>query len=161
VLAKDHDTVQTAYQEGDTLVVGGKSFDPIAKDNKFYFTGVNTPVSAAWVDTGNHLLGVPIPVGALSGPVQVKIGGETLGLTSIQIVGRPIGVANALSSFFENLNSSFLAYLIALATLGTLTMAIVQALKGLFQLKSWFQRWYVRSWLREHKCLAKSHGMNV
>jgi hypothetical protein len=53
----------------------------------------------------------------------------------------------AFNSLFKDINSSWGAYLLAVAGLGTLTMAFLQVIKETTPLRAWFHRWEMTRWL--------------
>jgi hypothetical protein len=67
------------------------------------------------------------------------------------------GITGALKTLFGNLNG-WSSYLLAVAGLGTLTMAILQAFKDITPVRRWFQRARMRSWLSEQAQLAHDNG---
>jgi hypothetical protein len=99
---------------------------------------------------------VTIPTDAVSGPVKVQSGGNTIGTVQIR-VNRASEVAAALRALFGKITSSFLAYLVALAALGVLSMSIVQAIKNLIPVKWVFQRYRTQWWLNGHVGEAQSN----
>jgi hypothetical protein len=101
-------------------------------------------------------LRVVIPADAGSGPVTVQIAGTTLGTVQLQ-VDRSTGLQAALKGLVDTISKNLLAYLIALAGLGVLSMSIVQAIKNLLPIL-WFYQWRrTRWWLRHRAREAKQN----
>jgi hypothetical protein len=63
------------------------------------------------------------------------------------------GITNALQSLFTQFNG-WTTYLLTVAGLGTLTMAILQAVKDMTPARSWFQRWCMRTWMLQQARFA-------
>jgi hypothetical protein len=67
----------------------------------------------------------------------------------------PVDVKDALTKLFEAINSNFwTTFLLSVAGLGTLTMAILQALKQGLPIRRWFQQYQMIVWLKQHARLA-------
>lgn len=84
----------------------------------------------------------------------MKSDGSEIGRFSIDLVGTQDVVARALNSFFDQLNTSLLNYLLALAALGVLTMSLIQALKALLPVRYVYQSVCLRHWLKRHAKVA-------
>jgi hypothetical protein len=76
-------------------------------------------------------------------------------------------IASSISSFFTGSTQDLTGFLLALAVIGTATMALIQAVKDVTPMRNWYQRWRLRRWLAEgidearerHASLvAKSNG---
>ena len=64
----------------------------------------------------------------------------------------------ALNKLYASLNSNFwTAFLLSVAGLGTLTMAILQAFKEGLPIRRWFQQYQMKQWLILHASLAKAN----
>jgi hypothetical protein len=71
----------------------------------------------------------------------------------------PISVTDALNRLFQAMNNSFwVPFLLAVAGLGSLTMAILQAVKDTTPVRQWFQKHQLTKWLKEHAEEAKKNG---
>jgi hypothetical protein len=69
-----------------------------------------------------------------------------------------ISVTEALNKLFGSIDKSFWpSYLLAVAGLGVLTMAILQALKNTTPVCRWFQRYQMLKFLKSHAAIAYSH----
>ena len=70
----------------------------------------------------------------------------------------PLTTTDALNSLFKALNNNFwITFLLSVAGLGTLTMAILQALKQGLPIRRWFQQYQMVQWLKMHASLAKQN----
>jgi hypothetical protein len=70
-------------------------------------------------------------------------------------------MVDAFKALFDKLNSDFLKYFIALASLGAVSMSIVQAIKSLVPVRQFFQKRRTHWWLKSHICEAKSNLKKV
>lgn len=61
----------------------------------------------------------------------------------------------ALDGFLGAFQTQTLAFFTAIAGVGVLSMAIIQALKDLTPIRSWFQAWWIRGWLAEKWAMTK------
>jgi hypothetical protein len=66
----------------------------------------------------------------------------------------------ALTGFFGQINGLVVPYLLAVAGLGTLTMAILQAIKDTTPVCRWYQRFRMLTFLKEHAALV-TQKLNV
>jgi len=67
----------------------------------------------------------------------------------------PLSITDALDKLFSAMNSGFwLPFLLAVAGLGSLTMAILQAVKELTPVRQWFQSYVFNQWLKRHAKIA-------
>jgi hypothetical protein len=94
--------------------------------------------------------------------VRVTAQGNTWDAGQVNIVDPAVsanlsGIAGALNNFFDNLNRDFLQYLLAVAALGVLTMAIIEALKNLTPVRRWYHRGRLDRWIREGITEAKQN----
>jgi hypothetical protein len=64
------------------------------------------------------------------------------------------GMEQALKTLFGTFNG-WGPYLLAVAGLGTITMAVLQAIKDITPVRRWFQRSRMRRWLREEARIAR------
>jgi hypothetical protein len=70
----------------------------------------------------------------------------------------PLTTTEALNKLYEAINNNFWsAFLLAVAGLGALTMAILQALKQGLPIRRWFQQYQMEQWLKLHVSLAKNN----
>ena len=70
----------------------------------------------------------------------------------------PLTTQDALNSLFRALNDSFwTTFLLSIAGLGALTMAILQALKQGLPIRRWFQQYQMVQWLKLHAAVAKQN----
>jgi|GEM_PF-1132218 len=144
-------TIQTdrVYRPGDILAVSGGPFDADFRKNCVAFPGLAqcTPSDSVSMDLKNITL--QIPVGARSGIATVQSAGRLVGRTQIQIKANS-SLQDGVKTLFSRADSSFVAYLLALAALGTLSMSIIQALKNLLPMREVFQSHRTRWWLARH-----------
>jgi hypothetical protein len=69
-----------------------------------------------------------------------------------------VSVTDALNKLFQDLNNSFwVAFLMAVAGLGVLTMAILQTLKDVTPIRQWFQKHEMKRWLGVHAKVAQQN----
>jgi hypothetical protein len=70
----------------------------------------------------------------------------------------PLTIQQALHKLFEAMNGSFwTTFLLSVAGLGTLTMAILQAIKQGIPIRRWFQKYQMANWLKLHASVAKQN----
>src|SRR5271163_4217312 len=70
-------------------------------------------------------------------------------------------ITDALNKMFSQ-TAGWGSYLLAVAGLGTLTMAILQAIKDLTPVRQWFQRYRMLAFLKVHADLAgKEFGVKT
>ncbi len=70
----------------------------------------------------------------------------------------PLTISDALNRMFSAMNSNFwTTFLLAVAGLGTLTMAILQAIKDTTPLRQWFQKCQLSRWLELHAKVAQAN----
>lgn len=65
-------------ETGDTIAISGVGFSATLADNTVSFAGETDPVAAEIITASDTLLEVKIPDGAITGPVSVTVGGETV-----------------------------------------------------------------------------------
>jgi hypothetical protein len=99
-------------------------------------------------------LQVVIPIDAVSGPVAVQVAAVTVGTAQLRI-DRSNTLQTAMKNLVDTITKNVLAYLIALAGLGVLSMSVVQAIKTLLPIPQFYQglrtRWWLRGRIREAK----------
>jgi len=71
----------------------------------------------------------------------------------------PVSITDALDRLFQAMNTSFwVPFLLVVAGLGSLTMAILQAIKDTTPLRQWFQKYQLTKWLMLHAEVAKQNN---
>jgi len=148
--------IAPVYQPLDKIVITGATFDGDRTKICVKFSGVDKCTNPDLVAQDHSSLTVTVPADAVSGPIMVQNAGSVLGTIEIQVM-RPSGATTALRSLYGKITSSFLAYLVALASLGVLSMSIVQAIKNLLPVRQAFQRYRLRGWLKAHTKEALSN----
>ena len=70
----------------------------------------------------------------------------------------PLPISDALNKMFAAINSGFwLPFFLAVSGLGSLTMAILQAIKELTPIRLWFQSYVFNQWLKDHARIANDN----
>lgn len=138
----------------DTLTLSGGPFPADRNKICIRFSGHSECVVPSSVSADLRDLQIVIPVDAISGPVAVQVATATVGTAQLK-VDRSDTMQSAMKYLVDAITKNLLAYLVALAGLGVLSMSIVQAIKTLLPVPQFYQwlrtRWWLRACTREAK----------
>jgi len=140
----------------DTVILSGGPFPSDRARICVRFSGDSNCSTPTSVSPDLKQMEVAVPSDAVSGPIVVQVDGNTVGTAQVH-VDRSNTIQTGMKVLVDAITKNVLAYLVALAGLGVLSMSIVQAIKTLFPIPQVYQWCRTRWWLKGRTREAKSN----